>query len=171
MTHGIPTFPEILVATRFDIVLNLKGSKYPVDAAFQEFQGFKRTQKPIEIYEVTPERWGKAKHGRVVQTKIPGNVESSNLILKRGMTVSLTLWQWFKDVEEGKWAEERTKDAKEDAKDGTLTIYNLKNKGVVKFEFQRAWPTSYKIGDVGTNKGETEIEELELVVESFIRMK
>jgi len=162
MTDGIPTFPEILVATRFDIVLNLDGSKYPVDAAFQEFQGFKRTQKPIEIYEVTPDKWGKAAHGRVVQTKIPGNVESNNLILKRGMTVSLTLWEWFKDVEEGKWAEKRTKN-------GTLTIYDLQNNGVVKFEFQRAWPTSYKIGDVGMNKGETEIEELELVVESFIR--
>jgi phage tail-like protein len=163
MTNGIPTFPEILVATRFDIVLNLDGSKYPVDAAFQECQGFKRTQKSIDIYEVTPEKWGKANNsGRIIQTKIPGNVESSNLILKRGMTISLTLWEWFKDVEEGNWAQRRKKN-------GTLTIYDLKNNGVVKFEFQRAWPTSYKIGDVGANKAEHEIEELELVVESFLR--
>ncbi|MBD1924308.1 phage tail protein [Microcoleus sp. FACHB-831] len=161
MSDGIPSFPEILVATRFDITLHLAGSQNPVDAAFQEFQGFKRTQKPIEFYEVTPQKWGQANHGQIIQTKIPGNVESSNLILKRGMTKSVTLWNWFKDVEEGKWGAKR--------KDGILTIYDLQNNGIVKFEFQRAWPISYKIGDVGMNKAETEIEELELAVESFIR--
>ena len=165
MPDGIPQFPEILASTRFWVELNLDGSQYPVDAAFQECQGFKRTQKVIEIYEVTSQPWGKsANTGRIVQTKIPGNVESTNLILRRGLTSSMTFWNWFKDVESGNWAQRRQKD-------GTLTIYDLKNEGIVKFQFQRAWPVSYKIGDVGISKAETEIEEVELAVESFLRVQ
>lgn len=155
-------FPEILAASRFDIELSLAGSKDPVDAYFQDFQGFKRTQKVIEIFEVTPQPWGKGgKQGRIVQTKIPGNVDSSNLILKRGLTISTTLWKWLEDVEKGGWGDKR--------KDGTLTIYDLKAQGIVKFEFQRAWPVSYKIGELGMSKHDTEVEELELAVESFVR--
>jgi phage tail-like protein len=154
-------FPEILASSRFYLELHLDGSEYPVDAYFQECQGFKRTQKSIDIYEVTAQKWGKANHGRIVQTKIPGNVESSNLILKRGITKSMTLWNWFKAVEEGDWEKQR--------RNGTLTIYDLKLQGMVKFEFQRAWPISYKIGDVGMSKAETEIEEIELAVESLVR--
>ena len=161
MTDGMPSFPEILVATRFDIVLNLTGSKSPVDATFQEFHGFKRSQKLIEISEVTPQKWGKATRGLVLSTKLPGNVESANLILKRGITNSMTMWNWFKAVEDGNWGKQR--------QDGTLTIYDLNAKAAARFQFYSAWPISYKIGDVGVSKAEHEIEELELAVESFVR--
>lgn len=154
-------FPEILVGTRFYLELSLENSQNPVDAYFQECSGFKRSQKVIDFAEVTPERWGAASHGGILQTKLPGNVETSNITLKRGLTCSMTLWKWFKDIEEGNWAAKR--------RNGTLTIYDLKVNGVVKFEFQRAWPISYKIGDLGMSKAETEVEELELAVESLIR--
>lgn len=169
MADGIPTFPEIFATSRFEIALHLDGSKDLVDAVFQECQGFKRTQKSIEIYEVTPPKLTKGKaintqgHPQIIQTKIPGNVEISNITLKRGMTESMAFWEWFQSVEEGNWAKRRKKN-------GTLTIYNLCRTAAARFEFHRAWPISYKIGDFSATKEEHEIEELELAVESFIRV-
>src|SRR4028118_523011 len=82
---------EVLTNSRFYLELKLKGSVEPVDAYFMECQGFKRTQEVIEVCEVTPQKWGKAgtTMGRVVRTKVPGNVKSNNLILRRGMTSSI----------------------------------------------------------------------------------
>ena len=100
---------EILTTNRFYLELKLDGSVEPVDAYFMECQGFKRTQEVIEVCEVTPQKWGKAgtTAGRVVRTKVPGNVKSNNLILRRGMTSSITVWNWFNEVEQGGWAKQR----------------------------------------------------------------
>jgi T4-like virus tail tube protein gp19 len=84
----MPEF-EILTANRFYLKLELKSSPDKVDGIFLECQGLKRTQDAIEICEVTPTKWGTASKGNVVRTKIPGNVKSGNLTLKRGMTLSI----------------------------------------------------------------------------------
>lgn len=101
---------------------------------------FKRTQDAIEICEVTPNKWGRADKGLVVRTKIPGNVKSGNLVLRRGMTSSITLWNWFQAVQSGKWATQR--------KNAALTIYDQAGKEQARFELTGAWPASYKLADV-----------------------
>jgi phage tail-like protein len=156
---------EVLTANRFFLELKLKNSKEPIDGYFMECQGFKRSQELIEICEVTPEKWGQhnSSVGRVVRTKIPGNMKSENITLRRGMTISTTLWNWFKTVEEGGWATER--------KDGDLVIYDQAANEKARFRFEGAWPTSYKISDVKADSSEFEIEELELAVDRFIRIK
>ncbi|NET59345.1 MAG: phage tail protein [Symploca sp. SIO2E6] len=156
---------EILTTARFYLELALDGSQEPIDAYFMECQGFKRTQELIEICEVTPQKWGKhnAKTGRVVRTKLPGNTKSENIILRRGMTISMTMWKWFKAVEEGDWATQ--------GKNGDLTIYNQGAEEKARFRFQGAWPISYKIADVKAGSNDFEVEELELSVDEFTRVK
>lgn len=156
---------EILTASRFYLELSLDGSHDLIDGYFTECQGFKRSQDVIEVCEVTSQKWGRnnASKGRVNRTKIPGNMKSENIILKRGLTISETLWKWLKAVEEGNWAKQR--------RDGDLTIYDQHGDPQARFRFLRGWPTSYKVSDVKTDSTEFQIEELELAVEEFLRVQ
>lgn len=148
--------PEILTAHRFYLGLTLDGQKDNVDGFFLECQGFKRSQDAIEITEVTDK-------GQVVRTKIPGNVKSGNITLKRGMTNSLAIWKWFEAVQEGKWANQR--------KNAALSIYDQAGQEQARFELAGAWPASYKIADVNARSSDIEIEEIEVAYEEFKRVK
>ena len=156
-------FPEILTSCRFYVELTLDGSEQPVDAYFMDCKGFKRTQEVIEACEVMPQIWGKAKSGNIVRTKIPGNVKTNNITLKRGMTKSLTLWKWFDAVQAGNWKEQR--------RNGSLNIYDQSGTVQARFEFEQAWPTSYVLADVSASGNEVEIEEMELAVGAFKRVE
>lgn len=156
---------EILVASRFYLELKLKGSDDRIDAYFMECQSFKRKQTVVEHCEVFPQQWGSnnpAKQGRVVRAKVPGNTESENIKLRMGMTLSPTMWKWFKDVEGGNWAKQ--------LRDGALTIYSQGGNVEARFHFFGAWPVSYKIGDVKADSNDFQIEEVELAVDEFIRV-
>lgn len=156
---------EILTACRFYMEFHLDGSQEPIDGYFMECQGFQRSQEVIEICEVTRQKWGKngTASGRVVRTKMPGNPKSENVVLRRGLTISMTMWKWFNAVEEGKWADQ--------LKNGDLTIYNQGAEEQARFRFKGAWPTRYKIADVKGGSNELEIEEVELSVDEFLRIK
>ena len=157
---------ELLSSSRFYLEISLDGSDEVIDAYFMECQGFKRTQDVIEICEVTSQQWGsaqtEAKKGRVVRTKIPGNVKSDNIILRQGMTISPTMWTWFKAVEEGNWAKQ--------LRDGDLSIYTQGAKVAARFRFRGAWPVSYKVGDVKAGNSDFEVQEVELAVDQFFRV-
>jgi phage tail-like protein len=155
--------PEILASCRFYVELTLDGSLAPIDAYFLDCKGFKRTQEIIEVAEVTPQAWGKAKTGYVVRTKVPGNLKTNNITLRRGLTQSPTLWKWFDAVQTGNWGAQR--------RDGSISIYDQAGDVQARFMFYRAWPTSYVLSDFSAGSNEVEIEEMELAVEAFIREK
>lgn len=161
MPNLINNFPEILTTCRFYLELKLDGSQAPVDAYFMDCKGLKRTQEVIEACEVTPQKWGKAKSGQVVRTKVPGNVKSNNLVLRRGLTCSATLWKWFDAVQSGQWKEKRMT--------GSLTVYDQAGTIQARFDFQGAWPTSYTLTDFSASSNELEIEEVEIAFEEFTR--
>ncbi|MCY7279095.1 MAG: phage tail protein [Phormidesmis sp. CAN_BIN44] len=115
----------------------------------------------IEACEVTAQQWGAAKSGLVVRTKIPGNVKTNNVTLRRGMTRSTTLWKWFESVQRGNWAKQQ--------RDGSLTIYNQQSVAQAVFQFQSAWPISYSLTDLSAGSNDIEIEEMELAIATFTR--
>jgi phage tail-like protein len=154
---------EILVNSRFYLELSLDGSDEAVDARFMDCKGFKTTQDVIEACEVTPGKWANASHGQVVRTKMPGNVKVTNLVLRRGMTSSGTVWKWFEAVKEGSWAKQR--------RDGSLNIYDQGGALQARFEFRNGWPASYTVADVSVSGSEFEIEEMEVAVESLVRVQ
>lgn len=159
----MPGFPEILTSARFYLEIKLDGSTDSVDGIFMDCSGFQSSQDIIEISEVTPQLWGKngdAK-GRVVRTKLPGNSTYTNVTLRRGLTSSMTLWNWLDKVQSGQWADQR--------RDGSLVIYNQAGEEQFRFTFERAWPMRYKISDLDVKSGNFNIEEMEIVVESLKR--
>jgi phage tail-like protein len=170
----IPQY-EILTNSKFYIQVALPGSYTEIDGYFMECQGFKRSYEVISACEVTPEAWGRnnAKVGRVQRTKIPGNSKHENIILKRGLCISTTMWQWFKSIENGEWgtwgrSKKETTSRKETL---MLTIYNQHAEAKAKFCCTNVWPVSYKISDLKASGSDFEVEEVELAVESFMRLK
>jgi phage tail-like protein len=155
---------EVLTSSRFYLELKMDGSDDRIDGYFMECSGFQRSQQVIEFTHVTPQKWGKdgTTSGRVIKTKIPGNVTCSNITLKRGMTTSTMIWDWFRSVEQGNWSSQR--------KDGDLVIYNQAAIEQARFRILRAFPVSYKISDVKAGNNDFEIEEVELAVDEFIRV-
>jgi phage tail-like protein len=154
--------PVILTAHNFYLKLSLDGSVDSVDGIFLECQGFNYQQEVIEFHEVSPGRWGKANKGKVLHTKLPGNSQSGNLTLRRGMTTSKALWNWFELVESGQWSKQR--------KNAMLTIYEDKKPSAI-FELAAAWPSNYRISDVLAGAQEIEIEEVEVAYEGFKRVQ
>jgi phage tail-like protein len=155
---------EILSGSRFYLELRVDGSDDRIDGYFMECSGFQRKQDTVEFSHVTPQKWGKdtTASGRVMRMKIPGNSSCSNLTLKRGMTISTAVWDWFRAVERGNWATQR--------RSGDLTIYDQAAIEQARFRFSGAWPVQYKISDVKAGNGDFAIEELELAVDEFIRV-
>ena len=158
-------FAELLAASRFFLRLELalEGGNDNVDATFLECQRFERSQPITEIVEVTPNQWAQAKFGQLVTAKIPGRAKTENIVLKRGMTNSMTLWKWFNQVESGKW--------KDNVVEGSLSIYDQAGNEQARYDFRGAWPTRYATADVNAQSTEIAIEELELAVDAIVRSK
>lgn len=156
---------EILANSKFYVQVALPESQDEIDGYFMECQGFKRSYEVISACEVTPQAWGKqnAKMGRIQRTKLPGNTQHDNIILKRGLCISQTMWRWFKAMEEGEWGKQRQENLK-------LTIYNQHAQPRALFCCTNVWPVSYKISDLQASGSEFELEEVELAVESFVRL-
>ena len=160
----MPEYPEILTQSRFYLELSLDGSQDFVDALFMECSGFQVSQDVIEVSEVTPQYWGKSgkTRGRVVRTKLPGNMSYTNITLKRGLTTSKTFWEWLDAVQSGSWSEQR--------RDGSLVVYDQASDEQCRLEFQGAWPVSYKVSDLDVKSGDFNIEEVEIVIEELKRV-
>ncbi|MGF1603218.1 MAG: phage tail protein [Thermosynechococcaceae cyanobacterium] len=155
--------PDPISNSRFGVELELDGAN-GTDGYFMECLGINHTQDVVEFCEVTPNKWGqKADKGQVVRTKLPGNVRSGNITLRRGLIKSMVIWDWLEDVEGGKWADKR--------KSFTLNFYNSDSTRVVELKFERAWPTGYKLGDTSAHDSEIAIEELEIAFEGFKRIE
>ncbi len=155
---------EVLTSSKFYLEIKVDGSDDRIDGYFMECQGFERSQDVIEFCEVTPQKWGNngSAVGRVVRTKLPGSAKSSNLTLRRGMTSSKVIWEWFQAVEQGNWAKQR--------RNGDITLYDQAGDERARFRFMGAFPIKYKIGDLGAGKSEFEIEEIELAIDEFSRV-
>lgn len=153
--------PNLLMAKDFSITLQLDGSNEAVDGVFQGCNGFDFTQEVIQFREVTNERWGQATKGRSRLTKLPGNAGGGNLTLIRGLSTSTAFWTWFSLVQEGNWFKQR--------KNVSITFYG-EGEPKADFRFTAAFPTSYRLGEMKTNAGEVEIEELEIAYEGFERI-
>jgi phage tail-like protein len=154
---------EFLTACRFHVCVKPSTSREPdgVDAIFLECKGFKATQQVVEACEVT-------QGGEVVRTKIPGIIKYNNLTLRRGMTKSMALWDWFDKVRDKKWKDTKLRLQQEDF---YIQVFNQSGKETARFEFKHAWPTVYKIADFSAKSTDFEIEELEIAFEQFRRIK
>jgi len=118
--------------------------------AFSECSGLEATMEPKVI------KAGGANYGSAQRA---GQVSFATVILKRGMTSTRDLWQWFQMVGGGGYAYRLSAEiAMQDTAGNTVLTWGLDN----------CLPVKFKAADLSAMRGtEVAIEELHLVHEGF----
>ena len=121
-------------------------------AAFSEVAIGETTTEAIDYREGT-----EPNHVR----KLPGMTKYGNITLKRGVTDSQVIYQWHKDIVDGKVGEKR--------KSITIVVIDEAGKDKARFVVSECWPTKYDPSDLNGKGNEVFIELLELVNEGIER--
>ena len=79
--------------------------------------------------------------------------------MKRGKTEDKTLWQWFKQVEDGDVAGAR--------KNGSVVLYDYAHGEIARYNFVNAWPSKVSIGGLASASSDVLVEECTLVHEGL----
>lgn len=87
-----------------------------------------------------------------------GTVTFATVVLKRGMTRTRDLWQWFDWVAGGKYAYRLAVD---------ITQFDTTGQPVLTWHLSRAMPVKFKAADLNAKGTEVGIEELHLVHEGL----
>lgn len=136
---------------RFDPYKNSK-FKVSIDAitvGFAECTGLDAEVSVIEYRE----------GGDHIVRKLPGLVKYQNITLKRGVTDSLELYNWFKAITQGQ----------DDRRDGSIVLLDDAMKEVTRWHFKSAWPCKYQGPKLNAKGNEVAIEILELACEGIER--
>jgi phage tail-like protein len=127
-----------------------------VKGYFTECSGLGSEHEIIEHKVVTEK-------GKEIVFKVPGRLKWENVTLKRGITDSMDIWDWRKEVENGKVDDNR--------RDGSVTMYDQKGDPVARWEFKRAWPSKVSGPQVKADSNEFGVEELTIAHEYIERVK
>lgn len=95
--------------------------------------------------------------------KIPGLTKYGNLILKWGITDSMELFEWRKQVIQGKTGEAR--------KNIAVILQDEGGNPAARWEFKEAWPSNYDAPDLSAKGNEIAIETVEIVHEGMDRVQ
>jgi phage tail-like protein len=126
---------------------------FTVDFGGQAVAGFSEAHLPAAFADVIEYREGGDRHAR----KLPGRIHFTNLVLRRGITTSDDLYQWWRTVENGQ-AERR---------DLQVTLLDDARTPVKRWRFQNTWPARFESPDLDARGSDVVIETLEIVVEGM----
>jgi phage tail-like protein len=128
----------------FNFTVEINGQQI---AAFQEVSGLDSENSPIEYRE------GADKTNSV--RKLPGIEKYPMLTLKRGITGSLALWNWRKEVRDGGTAFPPVRDV-------VIQLLNEKHQPVFKWKLTNAWCSKLTGPSLNAKGNEIAIESMEL---------
>lgn len=101
--------------------------------------------------------------GVEVVMKVPGRLKWENIVLKRGITSNMDIWDWRKEVEDGKVNDAR--------RDGSITMFDQELSPVARWEFKSGWPVKVTGPQPKADSNEIGIEELTITHEYIERVK
>lgn len=94
--------------------------------------------------------------------KLSGLTRYGNVTLKRGVTTSLELYNWHKQIVSGQLATNR--------KQVAIVVQDEAGTDVARYVVSEAWPSKYDAGDLNATGNDVFIETLELVNEGVQRV-
>ncbi len=124
-------------------------------AQFKECSGLESSSEIIEYKEAN-------KDGQTIVRKIPGVLKWADIVLKRGITDVLELWEWRKLVEQGKVNEAR--------KNGSIVLYDQANTEIARWNFVDGWPSKVTGPQFSADKNEVAVEEVTITHEGLARV-
>jgi len=96
----------------------------------------------------------------LVVRKKPGRTTYNNIVLERGYTATDDLWQWRKNIEDGKI----------DRRAGSVIILDQDGQTeVARYNFYEAWPCKWHVPELDADASGMAIEKVELAVEKIER--
>jgi phage tail-like protein len=119
-------------------------------AGFSECTGFELSTDPIEYREGGE---------NTTVRKLPGLTKYANITLKWGLTDSKDLYNWYRDVVNGKIQR----------KNGSIIVRDLDGSDKVRWNFTDGWPTKYNPADMNAKGNEVALETLEIAIEGIER--
>jgi phage tail-like protein len=125
-------------------------------AQFKECSGLDSSSEVVEYKEA-------GKNGVVVIRKQPGALKWSDIVLKRGITDVLELWDWRKQIEQGKIKQAR--------KNGSIVLYDQANSEIARWNFVEGWPSKLTGPQMKADGNEVAIEEMTISHEGLARVK
>ncbi|MEM7231814.1 MAG: phage tail protein [Planctomycetota bacterium] len=144
--------PGFAFAGNFNFLVEIAGleGESTVVGGFSEVSGISSSSDVIEY------RVGSTPLG----AKIPGPARFGNLKLRRGVTTSLDLYRWRKNIEEGE----------SDLRSGSIVLLDSAHQERTRWNFYEAWPCSYEAPEFDAQGDGISIETLELCVERIERV-
>ena len=121
-----------------------------VHAGFMECTGLESRTEVIEYREG---------HEHATVRKLPGLTAYANILLKRGVSASMELYNWRKTVIEGAI----------DRRNGSIVLLNDAREEVARWNFREGWPCRMSGPDLSAMESGVAIEELEICHEGFER--
>jgi phage tail-like protein len=97
-----------------------------------------------------------------VQRKLSGLTKYGNITLKKGLTDSMELYEWRKQVEQSGASKAR--------KNMSLILIDEEGNDKARWDIVEAWPTKYDPSDFSAKGNEVIIETLEIVHEGVTRV-
>ena len=82
----------------------------------------------------------------------------SNITLKRGYTSDTALWDWYKDIVNGKTVR----------RNGTITLMDEEGSDVMRWTVENAWPNKIEGPSFNASGNEVAMETMELVHEGVV---
>ncbi len=140
-----------LVGYQFELSLDGTG----VTGYFMEVSGVGSENEVVEHKVV-------GKSGKEEVQMIAGRLKWERIVLKRGITIDMTMWDWRQKVVDGKMGDAR--------KSCTLSMYDRNYELAAQWNIVRAWPAKISGPSVKSDGNEVAMEELTLAHEGLIRV-
>ncbi|MFG1626057.1 MULTISPECIES: phage tail protein [unclassified Kribbella] len=133
----------------FNFLVELDGI---AQASFTECSGLGSTTEVIENREGGD---------NTTVRKLPGKTTYTDITLKWGATTSIELWEWRLQIVQGLVVR----------KNGSIVVFDLANRTeVVRWNFDRAWPTKWEGSAFNAKGSEILVETLVLAHEGLARV-
>jgi phage tail-like protein len=139
-----------LVSFHFGVDMGGKIAGY-----FTECSGLGSETEIIEQQAVTD-------NGQEVVLKLPGRLKWENIVLKRGITDSMDIWDWRKEVVDGGVDQARM--------NGSVVMYDQTGGEVARWNFEQGWPSKVTGPQPKADSNEIGIEELTITHEFIVRV-
>lgn len=99
------------------------------------------------------------KGGKPIVKKMPGATSYGDITLRRGRTTSNALWEWFKQVEQGRINEAR--------KNASIVLFDYAYGEVARYNLLNCWISQIRLGELSAGANTPLIEEAVIVHEGM----
>jgi phage tail-like protein len=133
-----------------------------VQGKFEEALVFREVTGIGSTTEVIPYKAARKNDYHTIQM-VPGRLQWTEVVCKRGITSAMDAWKWRKEVEEGKVESARA--------NASLVMVGQDGTELARWNFERCWPTAITGPVMNSTQNDVGLEELKFTHERMERVK